>query len=542
MKQNLRLGIDFPVPQQLAPMPYSYNYHGSCFVTGEERYIYWLIGYGNSTFYRYDTWTDSWNQLASAPVAPSSSGYGSAMVFDPSKQRIYAVFGNSTGFAYYDIKANYWVSCATLTGGAASTSPVLVHTCTDLHAAGNDDYIYYNRGDAADVNLYRYSISTNTWTTLTSHLGSGNHLGAGAGAYWLFGEDPDKIMFLRGQGTRTAVIYSISAGAVSGIQYLQNCGGTINTGSVHAYEPTTHELFWVEAGMRNVVKSRLKTLPQMDLGTATSGTSTTLTKTSAGWTVNRFTNAVVAIISGTGAGQTRDIVSNTADTLTVTPAWTTNPASGSVYEIYHFDPIERTSPTSVGTNSITVSGKTWVEDRHAGSYITIISGAGAGQIKRITSNSADTIYIYGSWNVQPNTSSIFEIKRNLMEFGSVSSSTSTIITDSTRTGAEAWPASQWVGAQVRIYAGTGAGQIRYITASAATTITVGTAFTTTPDSTSKYEIVGFRSTPEIYIPYSTSASYQGNTMATILIKGLLFVYCSRKNAQTDWFRWMSITP
>lgn len=70
-----------------------------------------------------------------------------------------------------------------------------------------------------------------------------------------------------------------------------------------------------------------------DNGIATAGGSTTLTDSTKAWTTNQFTDADVTIISGTGAGQIRNIASNTAAILTLATAWTTNPDSTSVYSI-----------------------------------------------------------------------------------------------------------------------------------------------------------------------------------------------------------------
>lgn len=69
--------------------------------------------------------------------------------------------------------------------------------------------------------------------------------------------------------------------------------------------------------------------------------------------------------------------------------------------------------------------------------------------------------------------------------GTATSATATTLVNSAR----AWTASQWVNFQVRITAGTGAGQIRTITANDATSLTVAT-WTTTPDATSQYAIEG----------------------------------------------------
>lgn len=74
-------------------------------------------------------------------------------------------------------------------------------------------------------------------------------------------------------------------------------------------------------------------VPAIDSGTATSGTSTTLVDSGQGWGSNAHVDKVVVITGGTGAGQTRLIASNTPTVLTVATAWATNPDATSVYEI-----------------------------------------------------------------------------------------------------------------------------------------------------------------------------------------------------------------
>lgn len=78
-------------------------------------------------------------------------------------------------------------------------------------------------------------------------------------------------------------------------------------------------------------------------GTATSGSSTTLVLTGAGWTVNNLRGKFLAVTSGAGAGQNIPINSNTVDTITVgraSPAF----AAGSVFEIRSTSVIINTTP------------------------------------------------------------------------------------------------------------------------------------------------------------------------------------------------------
>lgn len=546
MQHNIRLGIDFPVPQQLAPAPY-YNYHGSAMVTAEERYIFYLYGYGSATFWRYDMWTDTWQQMTSAPATPSTGGYASALVFDASKFRIYAVFGGSTTFAYYDIRKNYWVTCAVvpLTTGSGCS---LEHTDSTIFPGANDDHIYYFAGDGSSRKLYRYVISTNTWAELGTDVIPAA-CAYNSMMYWMYGVDPDKIMIIRGNGTRTVYIYSISGNNIYYTFTISN-GYSISTGSVSAYEPTLGQLFWVDSGQRNINKTRVGTIPLLDNGTATSGAANSITCSSKTWTVNRFAGSQVCIISGTGVGQQRTILSNTSTALTVSINWTVNPDATSVFEIHAIEITDEGLATSATTTTLVDSTKSWVVDRYSGSTVTIIYGTGVGQVKRLTGNTSTTLSIYGTWEVTPDTTSRYEIKRDVLDFGSVSSSSTTVITDSSRAAvaSENWPSNTFANVGiVRIISGTGVGQMRYISANATNTLTVPTSspnhtFTVAPDATSKYEILGWRTDSEIYIPYSTSASYYGNTMVTAIIKGLLFVYCYRKGGLYDWFRYLSVTP
>ena len=93
-------------------------------------------------------------------------------------------------------------------------------------------------------------------------------------------------------------------------------------------------------------------LPETD-GTVTSATGTTLTETSAGWTINEYSTYSVYIYSGTGKGQMRDITSNTADTLTV-PTWDTNPDNTSKYFITYETTVTETYD-GTGTNTMVLN-------------------------------------------------------------------------------------------------------------------------------------------------------------------------------------------
>ncbi len=68
-------------------------------------------------------------------------------------------------------------------------------------------------------------------------------------------------------------------------------------------------------------------------GTATSGGSATLTDTGKSWTVNALSDYVIEIYEGTGSGQEKSILSNTATIITVKGDWETQPDNTSKYRI-----------------------------------------------------------------------------------------------------------------------------------------------------------------------------------------------------------------
>lgn len=67
-------------------------------------------------------------------------------------------------------------------------------------------------------------------------------------------------------------------------------------------------------------------------GTVTSSTNTTLVNSSKNWGINSLAGKYVVVVDLAAVGESRKILSNTADTLTVV-AWDTNPSVDSIYRI-----------------------------------------------------------------------------------------------------------------------------------------------------------------------------------------------------------------
>src|SRR5207245_3313924 len=178
-------------------------------------------------------------------------------------------------------------------------------------------------------------------------------------------------------------------------------------------------------------------------------------------TVNQWATLVVTITAGTGAGQTRTVLSNTANTLTISPDWTTTPDGTSKYII--------TQPS----NALADNAKEWTAGQSVGRPVRINAGTGAGQTRTVSSNTTNTLTVSPAWDPIPDGTSEYVITQ-----------TATTLQDITKT----WTVDQWAGRPVRIAAGAGAGQTSTVSTNTANTLTVSPAWTTMPDATSEYRI------------------------------------------------------
>lgn len=189
-----------------------------------------------------------------------------------------------------------------------------------------------------------------------------------------------------------------------------------------------------------------------DSGTSSgSNTTTTFNATSETWIVDVWKGYRVKITGGTGSGQIRNILSNTATQLTILAIepWSVTPDATSTFEIQStaavaymhlsdptrielgvsdwkptvaaFDETNQTAidttanwaadpdetGTSTGANTSTTlndTGRTWTTNMWKGRDVKIISGTGIGQIRRIVSNTGTALTVVPAWTVTPGAS------------------------------------------------------------------------------------------------------------------------------------------
>ena len=238
-------------------------------------------------------------------------------------------------------------------------------------------------------------------------------------------------------------------------------------------------------------------------GTASGGAPGVLTDATMNFDTDALENHLLIITAGTGSGLVSQILSNTATGITFNDAGVT-PDATSTYKIV---PWNRTNPTdpfgnmlhpatepdagiaTAGAAGVLTDGfKVWDVDMWAGMVLSITAGTGVGTISKILSNTATAI-TFANAAVTPDATSVYKIIptfKNLdsaLDYGIATAGGAASITD----GAKNWGEDHFIGAFIRIIAGTGIGQERKIRNNTSTVLTVG-AWAVPPVAGSVYVI------------------------------------------------------
>ncbi len=150
---TLKKWTDLKTPPQDCYNGISLDYDGS-------NYMYLLAGGSTSSFFRYNIAGNSWTKLTDIP---GQVGGGASLVYARWNSRgyIYALRGNSSNiFFRYDIIAGTWSQQAPFVASALDYGQTMT-----WDQSGNLYVLNNHYGD-----FKRYSLSSNTWTTLAAQL------------------------------------------------------------------------------------------------------------------------------------------------------------------------------------------------------------------------------------------------------------------------------------------------------------------------------------------------------------------------------------
>jgi hypothetical protein len=369
--------VDLPVFEwgRFAPA----NTSGSSAYTRDDRYIYYIF---TTAFWRYDTYNDSWQQLAS-PVL----GVGNLTDLTYCKTQGY--YGRAIGAG----GANNTIQLAGLVGnvlvgqkiriisgtGAGQERTITAVSAPIIHDRGvvTTATLQERLTDASTgvglkawrVNQWRdhqvrldYSAGTGGQTQCRPILNnSANSLGWYEASYAAF--DPWWGRLINPAAINTAgsqTLYQIESQiATVNSNWDINPDATskfvIMGGGIWAISTVTGSYSWqyydiladawyYKSSQDDLLPAALGTDASVTAiqeetvsplsGTASSGASMTLTDSSKSMTRDQYANFEIRITGGTGRGQTRTIISNSATTFYVARAWDVTPNATSTYAVY----------------------------------------------------------------------------------------------------------------------------------------------------------------------------------------------------------------
>lgn len=464
ISNKLAKQVDLPVWEWTRPTPVASTAGLSCSCIADNsdfnetsgRYIYTLLNATN--FWRYDTVSDTYLQLASPGITPLTASsmrfsgalgyYGKVISAGAStintglpygKQalgyRIRIISGRGVGQERIitdvsdPIVADWGgVSSATATnltdtaknwGSIGATNNInnwvgyVVRVLTST-GANQVRKILYNSGTVltiADANLYAYD----SWAIpLSPTAGTAGWTAPVAGSLYQIESSTitvDTPWTIQPDNTSRFIIQS------GGI-WLASGATVANAGITMQYYSVLEDIWYAKSVQSNVVPTLLtdNILERLTenssiwyTGKATAGSTTSLTDSNASWTTNQWAGYKVFIWSGNGRSQLGIVSGNTSTQLTFSNTLTTALDATSRYNIVGFDAGTLTSTTG---RIIFDNTKTWTVNQWTNYAVRIIGGTGDGQLRQISSNGVDSLVVSDPWNIQPDNTSIYIIQGN----------------------------------------------------------------------------------------------------------------------------------
>ena len=449
-----KIQVDLPVWEQLTFAPaVSSALSSSCAVSAlanlkHGRYIYYLIS--ATSFWKYDTYTDTYVQLSSPPIATSVY---SSMQFSGSygfEGRILSATNNTAVIPAHFGKVcrDYAIDIVSGTGigqrriitdvsnaivadsGVPTTVSATVLTDT-LKAWAINQYADYQLRITYGTGLGQVRrILSNTATTLTfadntvyeyddncNPAPFSPALSTVAGSQSLYSIESSTITVNSNWDTNpdSTSKFSIDSG---GIYLLSSAASTpfftlqfydILAGTWYIKTSTSAILSVV--GTDGCLQSTPRNATLLEAGVATYGTTTSLTDSTQNWAVDSLVGKAIRFVSGTtpssGADRIRRITANTATQIQWSGTVTTPIDSTTRYRVEGFDGGVASAATSTTLTDASASSSVWVTNRWANHQVTIVSGTGIGQKRVIASNTATqlTLLTGQPWTVTPDTTS-----------------------------------------------------------------------------------------------------------------------------------------
>ena len=270
-------------------------------------------------------------------------------------------------------------------------------------------YIYWvvqtgttTAGSASTTVLYRYDTWTDAWQYLANTT-SGNQ-----GCDIEYDPIRNVLYIIHGAALTSWQVFNLNTTAVT----ISNT--VCNPWTLTTMAPVLPAAANVGASI--TMPEDLSVASPIDSGTLTSGSTTTVLNDAVGASFGQgMIGLQVRMTSGTYNGQSRTIVSvQSASQLTVAPAFSGAPAAGDAFVVE----MQQDTATAGTTTTVTDTKQAWATNQYRDMDVVILSGTGAGQRRRIASNTATVLTLAaavtgnartGPFTTAPDATSVYRI-------------------------------------------------------------------------------------------------------------------------------------
>ena len=454
MINNLRKQVDIPVWEWLRFAPVASAVpSASCSANNPQynpihgRYIYFLLTAAN--FWRYDTVTDTYEQLQTPPIAPATWADIEFEQCQGIEGLVLAATATTVTLPAYSSGALKGYDIKIIGGTGMGQRRIISHV---------NEPIIAETGVVTGVNNVLGALTltdaTKAWTP----------------NQWVGYQV--RISFGTGIGQVRRVLYNSATVLTLG-------DSTLSAQNVWCNPNITNPAVVNTAGAQSVyvIESSVATVDTPWLVTP-DATSQYMVE-----------SGVISLYSSAAATpfytcQYYDIASDTwyiktANTLNVSAAGTDGTCDHAGFAATVWT---RGSVTSATSTTLTDTTKDWGINSLAGLYVNLVGGTGEGQLALITTNT-NTVLTFAALGVTPDATTDYMVEG--YDCGTATAGASSSLTDTTKN----WPVNRWANFIVKIMFGTGKGQYIQILSNTTTTLTFVKPLATTPDTTSTYSII-----------------------------------------------------
>jgi hypothetical protein len=384
----------------------------------------------SGSFYRYDSWTDGWQQLSSSPTTVTCTD--TEFLQDQGVEgRVISATGTTVelcgfqprGYEGYEIR---------ITGGTGKGQRRVITSQAEAVVVDTGVATAVSVGDPLSVTDSTKNWVINQWAGYTVRIAYGQGLGQ---ARKILYNDATTLVF----GDTSFVgrdmygyshVMNLNVSATAGSQSIYSIESSVCTvDSTWATTPDATSRFKILTGAimmmsgvqpfvnmyvigednwyyrqqastitsTSATELRIKATPETDFisvrSIATAGTTTTLTDSTANWNTDEWVGRWLFITSGTGEGQLRNISANTQTQLT----WVTVGTAPTTTSRYTIEAMDAGTATAGSATTLTDSTQAWTVDKWKNQMVYIVSGTGLGQFALIASNTATALTLVKSW-------------------------------------------------------------------------------------------------------------------------------------------------